>query len=365
MNEHPSADKYQRTGATGYVGGDALHVIAKAYPNLEITAIVRNSDSGAKVAAKFPKIRLVYGDLDNTDLLTKESAAADIVLHLANSDHLSAAQAIVSGLAKNEKETYLIHISGSAVISYAEFEDDKYGIAREKVFDDWNGIDEVTSAPENALHRNVDKAVLAANKSSGGKVHTAIVCPPTIFGPTRGSGNTRSIQVPMLTKAILERHKGFVVNEGANIWNAVHVQDLSEVFLALVTAALSPDGGKATWDEKGYYFAENEEFTWGDVGKKITKIAFEKKLINSPEVDHLSKEETDKIMGFGSFLWGSNSRASAIRAKKLLGWTPKQKKLADYLGEIVEAEARSLGMKKGHAAQAAGETNPYIPAQNE
>jgi uncharacterized protein YbjT (DUF2867 family) len=32
------------TGATGYIGGDALYAVANTYPDLEITALVRNSD---------------------------------------------------------------------------------------------------------------------------------------------------------------------------------------------------------------------------------------------------------------------------------------------------------------------------------
>ena len=67
------------TGATGYIGGDALYAIAKAHPEYEITALVRNSDKGAKVAQEYPKVRLVYGGLDDAELLEKEAAAADIV----------------------------------------------------------------------------------------------------------------------------------------------------------------------------------------------------------------------------------------------------------------------------------------------
>jgi hypothetical protein len=49
-----------------------------------------------------------------------------------------------------------------------------------------------------------------------------------------------------------------------------------------------------------------------------------------------------------------NSRARAIRANKLLGWTPKQKKLFDVIPEIVKDEAKELGLIKGHAEKAAG-----------
>jgi N-acetyl-gamma-glutamylphosphate reductase len=68
------------TGVTGYIGGDAIHAIAKAHPEYEITCLVRNSDKGALVAKDFPKIKLVYGDLDKVDLIEEESKKADIVL---------------------------------------------------------------------------------------------------------------------------------------------------------------------------------------------------------------------------------------------------------------------------------------------
>ncbi|KAJ4366810.1 hypothetical protein N0V83_007335 [Neocucurbitaria cava] len=341
------------TGATGYIGGDALYVIANTYPDLEITALVRNSDKGAKVAAQYPKIRLVYGNLDSADLLTTEACNADIVVHTADCDHLGAAQALVAGLAKSQKKTFLIHTSGTGILSFEDFESGTYGIKREKVYNDWDGIGEVTSIPDVAVHRNVDKLILAASETSAGSIKSAIVCPPCIYGPGRGPDNQRSVQVYDMTKAALNRHKGFVVQEGANIWTEVHVQDLSEVFLALVTAALSPDGGKATWNDQGYYFAESGEFVWGDIGRNIAKIGHEKKLFNTADVDVVSKDEADKLRAAGSYLWGTNSRCKAIRANKLLGWTPKQKTLSQLLPEVVEDEAKKLGLIQGHAEVAA------------
>ena len=69
-----------RTGATGYIGGDALFALEKAHPEYEHTAIVRDSDRGALVAAAYPSIRLVYGTLEDSKLLAEESSRADIVL---------------------------------------------------------------------------------------------------------------------------------------------------------------------------------------------------------------------------------------------------------------------------------------------
>jgi nucleoside-diphosphate-sugar epimerase len=351
------------TGATGYIGGDALYAVASTYPDLEITALVRSSDKGAKVAAKYPKVRLVYGDLGSTALLTEEASKADIVLHCANCDHVSAAKALVAGLAKQMKETYLLHISGAANLCFEDWVEGTYGVKREKVYDDWDGIGEVTSLPDFAPHRNVEKIILAAGDISGGRVRTAIVCPPCIYGPGRGPDNQNSVQVYEYAKATLNRHKGFIINEGTNYWTESHVQDISELFLALVTSAMTPDGGKATWNKKGYYFTESGAFTWGDLGRNIAKVALDQKLINTAEVDTVNKDEANKIWGGASFLWGTNSRCKAVRANKLFGWTPKQKSIADLLPEIVEDEAKKLGLVKSHAQLAAGEGKTGVPRQ--
>lgn len=72
-----------RTGTTGYIGGDALYALEKAHPDYEYTAMVRNSDRGALVAAVYPRIRLVYGTNDDTKLIEEECAKADIVIRMS------------------------------------------------------------------------------------------------------------------------------------------------------------------------------------------------------------------------------------------------------------------------------------------
>lgn len=57
-----------------------LYELEKAHPEYDYTALVRDSDRGAVVAAAYPKIRLVYGTLDDAQVLEEESARADIVI---------------------------------------------------------------------------------------------------------------------------------------------------------------------------------------------------------------------------------------------------------------------------------------------
>ena len=71
---------YDSTGATGYIGGDALFSIAQAHPEYQITCLVRNSDKGSEVACQYSKVNLVYGDLDSVEVLKEEARKADVVL---------------------------------------------------------------------------------------------------------------------------------------------------------------------------------------------------------------------------------------------------------------------------------------------
>jgi len=68
------------TGATGYIGGDALFALHKAHPEFEYAALVRDSGRGAAIAASYPRVRMIYGTLDDSSLLEEESGKADVVL---------------------------------------------------------------------------------------------------------------------------------------------------------------------------------------------------------------------------------------------------------------------------------------------
>lgn len=68
-----------RTGASDYVGGDALYVIYNKHPEWQYTALVRTEEKAKQLTAKFPNISIVYGSLDSADLLEEEAKKADII----------------------------------------------------------------------------------------------------------------------------------------------------------------------------------------------------------------------------------------------------------------------------------------------
>ncbi len=150
----------------------------------------------------------------------------------------------VAGLSKRQQPSYLIHTSGTGVLAYEDFEHQTYAKHVTTIFNDWDGIGKVTSIPDTATHRLIDKVVLAADESSD-KIQNCNRLSTLYLRSGPLAWNKRSVQIPDMARALLTRHKGFVINEGENVWNGVHVQDLSNVLLALVTSALEGDKGKA------------------------------------------------------------------------------------------------------------------------
>ncbi len=211
----------------------------------------------------------------------------------------------------------------------------------------------VTSLPDAAPHRLIDKIVLAASSEA---VKTAIVAPPMIYGPGRGPGNKRSKQVYYLAKAILEFGQTLLLGRGLTEWNNVHIHDLSDLFVLLVEAAIAnkPELDSKLWGKEGYFFAENGNHVWGEVSKKLGEVAYQKGYIKEKAIKNLTHEEAFKAGGLEGFSWGLNSQGLAKRARKYLGWKPHGKSLEDEIPDIVEGEAIACGIKAGHAQKAAG-----------
>ncbi|KAJ5933805.1 hypothetical protein N7454_006134 [Penicillium verhagenii] len=333
------------TGTTGYIGGDGLYAISNAHPDWELSALVRNKDKAAVLSSRYPKIRIVHGDLDSSDIIEEEVKKADIVFHFADCDHVAAAESIAKGAKHHtsERPLWLIHTSGTGILTVEDQRAKSYGIERPKEYNDWDGVDELVNLPGDAFHRNVDEIILNISKQNPTSAHTAIVCPPTIYGQGRGPVNTKSLQAYLLSSAVIKRGKGLLVGKGENVWHQIHVQDLSEVYLALGDAA-AIGGGKATWDDKGYYLVENGPFVWGDIQRAVAQAAFDQKYIESPEVESLDYDQTTEVLSVGIYAWGSNSRGHSLRARKLFGWEPKQPKLIELIPEIVALEAKALGL---------------------
>ncbi|KAH9213938.1 hypothetical protein DL95DRAFT_505012 [Leptodontidium sp. 2 PMI_412] len=340
------------TGTTGYVGGDILHVLLETYPWWEqhITCLARSPSRGAALSAAYPKITVVYGDLNDSEIIEEESSKADIVLHFASSDHVGAASAIKRGMEKGVGG-YWIHTSGTDILLNPKIlgggRDDDGEV---KVYDDWDNVGELFAFPDAHSHRSCDKMV---QSTSSEKIKTAIICPPTIWGKGRGSGSTRSHQIYEIARLTLEKGSHIQLLPSSypkSFWPNIHIYDLAKLYLEVIGSALAElqaKEGKATWNEEGYYFAENGVHYWQDVADWIADEAVKQGVLKSRTAEAEVVETNVLLKATGPAPLNMGATCRSYRAEKLLGWKPTKGELRDEISEIVRSEAERAGMQKG------------------
>lgn len=255
-----------------------------------------------------------------------------------NSDHEGSIKALIAGLLRRPSPSFLIHLGGTGII--ADWQESTYiGKLNPKVWSDISDIEAITSLPDNALHRNVDKIIQAAATTHGDKLKLAIICPPDIYGPGRGLGRMQSVYMPEFFQEIKKVGAPFYVGEGTNTRSWVHIEDLMTVYVKLVEAAVS-GGENADWGKTGYYFASSQEASQLDVAKAAGKILTKHGLIQQEEPKQLPIDQVDAMMesrrypGMGRYMFAANSRSKAERAARLLGYEPK----APNIWETMESD---------------------------
>ncbi|KAJ5680014.1 hypothetical protein N7536_011153 [Penicillium majusculum] len=334
------------TGATGYVGGDCLATLVANHPEFSYSTLIRTTEKAEQVKAQYPFVRIVIGDLDDSALLERESAAADIVLHTADaSDHVGAAKAIIAGLvAGHTKETpgYLLHTGGTGILTWEDSDKNEYGNKSEHVYNDWDGVDELLNLPDHAFHRNVDQLILEAGTQHADVLKTALVCPPTIYGKGRGPVNQHSRQVYVLANMTLRRQKGPIIGAGQSISNHVHVHDLSDVYALLIDAAIAGRADDGLWGPRAYYLTENGEHCWGELAQATAEAAAKLGYLPEAKTEALDPGSAKKHAGYESLSWGMNSRGRSQRAREILAWNPSRPSLVDELPDIVRVEWQRL-----------------------
>ncbi|TGZ83701.1 NAD(P)-binding protein [Ascodesmis nigricans] len=329
-------------GATGYVGGTILHTLITAHPDYLITVLVRTSEASALISQTYPSVTPVIGTLDATDILTQAATGVDIVINAAHSDHTFALHTLLT-----ISPRFLLHTSGAAILP-STTDPSTFGLPPTTTFSDITSLPHILSLPSTHLHQPTESLIASAPTFS---VRSAIICPPCIYGRGLGPGNTKSVQIPEVVKTTLKLKHGFVVGEGKAQWSVVHVRDLARVYLALVEAAVEGGGGADWFDGQGgegYYFAENGSVGWREVVEKVGKVGRRLGVLEEGEgeVERWEVEEVnEKVNPYGGVLWGTNALCKADRARKVLGWEPKEVGWEETLEEEIRDAVNALKLE--------------------
>ncbi|KAJ6525677.1 NAD(P)-binding protein, partial [Mycena capillaripes] len=327
------------TGSTGYIGGSVLAAITKAHPEYSITAILRKVSQSYVDA--YPRVKTIVGDYDSAEILTKAASESDIVIHAGDSDHKGAMEALLTGLGRRKAPSFLIHLSGTACISDVYSGNSGFGVLNSRVWSDVDDIDELAALPDDRIHRHVDKLVFEAATTHGAHIHTAIMCPPDIYGKGHGPGVTQSFMVPFFYDAILEFKSAFYVAKGENVRSLVHIEDVMSIYVKVVEEAVASvvtgTVRDECWGKNGFYFNASSEVAWKDVAAATGKIMASLGLIESAEPKEAAVDDVQRMLGgvgLSLYLFGSNSRSRADRGRNLFGWKPT----APTFTEVMEAD---------------------------
>ncbi|KAL4887809.1 hypothetical protein BDV59DRAFT_211989 [Aspergillus ambiguus] len=327
------------TGASGYVGGDVLHLLRSRHPEYRYSVLLRDSGKAASISKTYPDIRVVLGDLDAASLIEEEVRQSDIIINAASSGHIKCVEAIGRGIATrtDSKPAHWIQISGASVHSIPDIVNGTFGESTGTIHSDIDGANDLrVFVRQNAATRAVDNYLL---EFTGCKA--AVVYPPIIYGQGRGVVKQRSVQIPELARVTLQGGKGIQVGRGESTWSNVHISDLSEIFVKLVEKAVEGQDGEL-WNQAGIYFAGNAMLNFKTISQLVAKAANDMKLIDSTEVKEVTPSEADGLTAKGSVFWGTNAKQDSQRARQLLGWAPQGPSLEEEIPTTVQKSRLSM-----------------------
>lgn len=267
-----------------------------------------------------------------------------------SSDHAVSARAIAKGLQEGhtaEKPGYWLHLSGTGILTWYDSINKRGGEAPlpEQKYYDIDGIDSILNLPDEAHHKDVDNIVQAAVSDA---VRIAIICPPLIYGKGSGPVNQRSIQLPNLTDITLKEGFAPYIGAGKTEWDNVHIDDLGDLYVKLVDATQDPskNSNPEIFGRHGYFFASNGTHLFSKLAEKIAEEVKKQGYKAEVPTKSVSLEEVPQLKGFApvTYSFGRNSKGVPQRAKKYLGWEPKGVPVEDTIPELVQNQAKALGL---------------------
>lgn len=285
------------TGATGYIGGSVSAKLMAA--GHKVVGLTRSDEGAAKLKAL--GIEPLVGSLISLDLLADAARGVDAVINAANSDDPFAVEAILPVLEGSGKP--FIHTSGSSIIA-----DRAAGSASNLIFHEDTPY---KSLPERQGRLAVEQLVLSYGQRG---VRSCVIRPTLIYGTGLGL-HKHSVQVPRMLKLAIDKGKALHIGPGENIWSNVHIDDVTDLYLLILEKA--PPGS--------LFYAENGECSMRAVAQAISRL-----LGYGGKTESWPMAEALKEWGISAHAtFASNSRVSALKARKMLDWKPSRPALLD------------------------------------
>ncbi|KAF7922853.1 uncharacterized protein EAE97_011017 [Botrytis byssoidea] len=324
-------------GATGYIGAAFLSRFSNKYlkspsPRYKLTASTLSPEKARRLRDLLENIETTDVTLDDGVKLEREVEKHDIIIQLVDCDALEGTKSILKGMKTRKEKTghppVLYHASGGAFL----FDDKMNGYSSHVIISDMES-DLINDIPISKPHRVVDHSI--ANADEAGDLLSFIIVPFAVYGTATGLihehklGNQTSMPVPRLIHVSVDRRAVGQIGPGENPWMISHVNDVADLFMALIEDTTKGYG------KDGFYFADGGSVLARDVFRVMAETLYSIGLSEEPSPNTYTEEELDKYkIGF----WGASIQATGDRAKST-GWNP-QHTVREFQGYVVTETKR-------------------------
>eukprot|EP01039_Chlorochromonas_danica_P001137 gene1137-1241_t len=275
------------TGATGFIGSAVVQELLKK--GHQVLGLARSEKSAEALRAAGAEVLL--GSLEDLDSLKLGATTCDGVIHtgfihdFANFEacckvDIAAVEAMGSALAGTNKP----FVSSAGALSIVA----KGPVGTEE---DPSSLDFIRSQSD---HLTIDLAKRGVRSS-------LVRLPPTVHG--KGDHGF----VPMLINFARERGASAYIEDGANVWSAVHRTDAASVF---VLALEKGEGGKI------YHAVAEQGIPTKDIAEAIGKG------LHLPVVSKSKEEAVAHFDPFFAMVFARGAAVSSEQTRRVLGWQP-------------------------------------------
>ena len=276
------------TGANGWIGSAIVRELMAA--GHSVTGLVRSPDKGAALEAEGGKVLL--GSLGDLDVLRRGAEAAEGIIHTAFGIDFSRIRELAA------EDALAIETFGEV------FAGSSRPIAVTGGFMQMTGgkaMETDRPAVWSAFPRASEQTAFALADRG---IHANVVRNPR---SVHGKGETHGF-VPMLAALAREKGVSAYINEGTNLWPAVHRLDSARVYrLAVERGAIG----------EAYHAVAEEGVPYREIAEAI------RRQIGVP-TKSLTAEEAEAHFGPLAVWVGNDGPASSDWTRKALGWSPEQ-----------------------------------------
>lgn len=100
-----------------------MELLGRKHPELRLLCLVRDAtpEKAASLKSLSPRVDVVEGTLEDSEVISRTSEKVDIVIHIAHSDHAPSVEAVLAGLSRRGGDSrpapLYLHMSGCGIIA--------------------------------------------------------------------------------------------------------------------------------------------------------------------------------------------------------------------------------------------------------